>query len=84
MIFVTPGHRISNARPLRNRHYVNLGRAMARLLMEPACSRPSPRGDCLFALAWIFTSINKLRIWARSVGLRHTAGSLLWAPWIIV
>ncbi len=35
-------------------------------------------------LAWIFTSINKLRIWARSVGLRHTAGSLLWAPWIIV
>ncbi len=36
------------------------------------------------SLAWIFTSINKLRIWARSVGLRHTAGSLLWAPWIIV
>ncbi len=43
-----------------------------------------PVTPLVFLLAWIFTSINKLRIWARSVGLRHTAGSLLWAPWIIV
>ncbi len=71
----------------------SLGRKLVRFLalFADCFGRQEPREllavyvrGQLSELAWIFTSINKLRIWARSVGLRHTAGSLLWAPWIIV